>query len=207
MQKRAGFIYRLFIYKDMKLIVGLGNPDKEYKNTFHNLGFMAIDAVADKLGFYVNKDSCRALVGTCFFGKEKVIFAKPQTYMNLSGESVYELASYYKIEPQDILVIYDDFDLKKGAIRIRANGSAGTHNGMRNIVKNLGTEDFKRIRIGFNPDNKNIVLLNYVLSGIPADDKPLFNKVIDKVASAIEDFAKGCDFEYVMRTYNGNVLP
>ncbi|MBO5286029.1 MAG: aminoacyl-tRNA hydrolase [Clostridia bacterium] len=191
----------------MKLVVGLGNPDKEYKNTFHNLGFMVIDAVADKVGFYVNKDSCKALVGSCFFGTEKVLFAKPQTYMNLSGESVLALASYYKIAPEDILVVYDDFDLKKGAIRIRANGSAGTHNGMRNIVKNLGTEDFKRIRIGFNPDNKNIVLLNYVLSGIPSEDKDLFKKVIDKVALAIEDFANGKDFEYVMRTYNGNVLP
>ena len=207
MQKRAGFIYRLFIYQSMKLVVGLGNPDKEYKNTFHNLGFMAIDAVADKVGFYVNKDSCKALVGSCFFGTQKVLFAKPQTYMNLSGESVLALASYYKIAPEDILVVYDDFDLKKGAIRIRANGSAGTHNGMRNIVKNLGTEDFKRIRIGFNPDNKNIVLLNYVLSGIPSEDKDLFKKVIDKVALAIEDFANGKDFEYVMRTYNGNVLP
>ena len=187
----------------MKLIVGLGNPDDKYKNTFHNLGFMVVDALADKLGVSVNKSSCRALVGSLYVGKEKVFLAKPQTYMNLSGESVYELCSYYKIPIEDLIVIYDDFDLPKGDIRIRKSGSAGTHNGMRNIVKMLGSQDFKRIRIGFKPENARIELINYVLSGIPSLDKPLFDKAIARAVDACNAFAEGKDFDYVMRTFNG----
>ena len=187
----------------MKLIVGLGNPDREYQGTFHNLGFMVIDALADKLGVSVNKSSARALVGSVYVGKEKVILAKPQTYMNLSGESVYELCSYYKIPLEDIIVVYDDFDLPKGDIRIRKSGSAGTHNGMRNIVKMLGSQDFKRIRVGFKPDNARIELINYVLSGIPENDKPLFKKAIERASDACNAFAEGKDFDYIMRTFNG----
>ena len=187
----------------MKLIVGLGNPDREYQGTFHNLGFMVIDALADKLGVSVNKSSSRALVGSVYVGKEKVILAKPQTYMNLSGESVYELCSYYKIPLEDIIIVYDDFDLPKGDIRIRKSGSAGTHNGMRNIVKMLGSQDFKRIRVGFKPDNARIELINYVLSGIPENDKPLFNKAIERASEACNAFAEGKDFDYIMRTFNG----
>ena len=186
----------------MKLIVGLGNPDREYKGTFHNLGFMAVDALADTLGVSVNKDSCRALIGSLFVGREKVILAKPQTYMNLSGESVLELLNYYKISTEDLIVVYDDYDLKKGDIRIRKSGSAGTHNGMRNIVKMLGTQNFARVRIGFNPSNPNINLLNYVLSGIPAEDKTLFEQSIKRASEALRAFAEGKDFDYIMRTYN-----
>lgn len=189
----------------MKLIVGLGNPDKEYRGTFHNLGFMAVDALADRLGVGINKDFCRALVGSITIGKEKVLLAKPQTYMNLSGESVLELVNYYKISTEDIIVVYDDYDLKKGDIRIRKSGSAGTHNGMRNIVKLLGTQNFARVRIGFNPSNPNINLLNYVLSGIPAEDKPLFAESINHASKALEAFAEGKDFDYIMRTYNKSV--
>ena len=122
----------------MKLIVGLGNPDDKYQNTFHNLGFMAVDAMAETLGIDFNKTKCRALVAETKMASEKVILAKPQTYMNLSGESLRELVSFYKIDLKDVLVIYDDFDLNKGFIRIRENGSAGTHNGMRSIVENIG---------------------------------------------------------------------
>ena len=189
----------------MKLIVGLGNPDKEYQGTFHNLGFMVVDALADKLGVSVNKISSRALVGSIYVGKEKVILAKPQTYMNLSGESVYELCSYYKIPIEDLIVIYDDFDLPKGDIRIRKSGSAGTHNGMRNIVKMINSQDFKRIRIGFKPDNPKIELINYVLSGIPSADKALFDKAIERASDACNAFAEGKDFDYIMRTFNGAI--
>jgi PTH1 family peptidyl-tRNA hydrolase len=187
----------------MKLIVGLGNPDKEYQGTFHNLGFMVIDALADKLGVSVNKSSARALVGSVYVGKEKVILAKPQTYMNLSGESVYELCSYYKIPLEDLIVVYDDFDLPKGDIRIRKSGSAGTHNGMRNIVKMLNSQDFKRIRVGFKPDNNKIELINYVLSGIPQLDRPLFEKAIKRASDACNAFAEGKDFDFIMRNFNG----
>lgn len=189
----------------MKLVAGLGNPGIEYAGTFHNLGFMAIGYLADKLNIQVTTKSGKALIGTTFVGGEKVILAKPQTYMNLSGESIYELVSYYKIKPEDVIVIHDDFDLKTGFLRIRADGSAGTHNGVKNIVKMLGTEKFKRIRIGFKPENQHIALIDYVLSGIPSADKDIMKKAVEKAADAAYDIVSGKDFEYVMRTYNGEV--
>lgn len=187
----------------MKLIVGLGNPDDKYKNTFHNLGFMAVDMVAEKLGADFNKTKCRAIVAETKVGSEKVILAKPQTYMNLSGESVRELVNFYKIDLKDVLVIYDDYDLQKGFIRIRENGSAGTHNGMRNIVELVGSE-FPRIRIGFKPTQAlQIPLLNLVLSGIREEDKEVFAKSISRAADAGVDFAKSVAFQNIMQKYNG----
>jgi PTH1 family peptidyl-tRNA hydrolase len=190
----------------MKLIVGLGNPDAEYKNTFHNLGFMCVEAVADNLGLSFTKDKCRALIAEGRIGAEKVILAKPQTYMNLSGESVRELVSFYKIPLKDIIVIYDDYDLKKGFIRIRENGSAGTHNGMRNIIKELGSSEFARVRVGFHPEEESkIPLINYVLSGIKEEDKKTYEKVIATVGKIGESFASGCELQKIMQQYNGKI--
>ena len=187
----------------MKLIVGLGNPDDKYKNTFHNLGFMSVDAVAKKLGVEFNKTKCRALVAETKIANEKIILAKPQTYMNLSGESVRELVSFYKIDGKDVLVIYDDYDLFKGAVRIRENGSAGTHNGMRNIVQELGHGNFPRIRIGFKPtETMQIPLISYVLSGISEQDKPAYEKAIDGASDAAVAFIKGQTIQNVMQKYN-----
>ena len=189
----------------MKLIVGLGNPDKEYLNTFHNLGFMAVDKALDALGLECNKSKCRALICETKIGREKVIFAKPQTYMNLSGESVRELINFYKIPLEDLIVVYDDYDMPKGTLRLRENGSAGTHNGMKNIVKELGSENFARIRVGFRPQQENkIPLLNLVLSGIKAEDKPVFEKALTCASEAIVEFAKGQPFQRIMQKYNGN---
>lgn len=189
----------------MKLIVGLGNPDREYINTFHNLGFSSAEKAAEKLGCTFGKEKCRALLAETKIGAEKVIIAKPQTYMNLSGESVRELVSFYKIDLKDLLVIYDDFDLPKATLRIRESGSAGTHNGMRNIVKLLGTENFARIRIGFHPegDDVKIPLINLVLSGIKDCDKQNFDKAIDVAANAAVDFANGISLQNIMQKYNG----
>lgn len=187
----------------MKLIVGLGNPDDKYKNTFHNLGFMAVDKVSEMLGFEFKKTKCKAILAEGKVGNEKVILAKPLTYMNLSGESVRELLVFYKIDLKDLVVIYDDFDLNKGFIRIRENGSAGTHNGMRNIVALCGS-NFPRIRIGFKPVEKTeIPLLNLVLSGIREEDREVFEKAIDRAASAAAEFAKGVTVQNVMQKYNG----
>ena len=187
----------------MKLIVGLGNPDDKYKNTFHNLGFMAVDGVAKILGTEFVKEKCRAKITEVLVGGEKVILAKPQTYMNLSGESVRELISFFKIPVENLLVIYDDFDLTKGALRIRENGSAGTHNGMRNIISLLGVSNFPRIRIGFKPtENTQIPLINLVLSGIKEEDKALFEKAISSASNAAVDFAKGVSLQNVMQKYN-----
>ena len=188
----------------MKLIVGLGNPDDKYKNTFHNLGFMCADVAAEKLGLDFNKQKCRAVVAEGKIGNEKVIIAKPQTYMNLSGESVRELVNFFKIDLSDVLVIYDDFDLNSGFIRIRENGSAGTHNGMRSIIQEIGSTAFPRIRVGFKPEGGTVIpLLNLVLSGISEKDKPIFDKAILAVASAAVDFANGKGLQQIMQKYNG----
>lgn len=188
----------------MKLIVGLGNPDKQYLNTFHNLGFMCVDKVAEKLGTEFKKEKFRAKLAETGSGDNKIILAKPLTYMNLSGESVKEIAAFYKIASKDILIIYDDFDLKKGFIRIRESGSAGTHNGMRNVIKELGTENFPRIRIGFKPAEPMIIpLIDYVLSGIKEEDKPLFAAATDKAALAATDFAGGAEILSLVQKYNG----
>lgn len=187
----------------MKLIVGLGNPDDKYKNTFHNLGFMSVDKAAEKLGVSFNKEKCRAVVAELKVGAEKVIIAKPLTYMNNSGESVRELISFFKINPADILVIYDDYDLFKGSVRIRESGSAGTHNGMRSILEHLGHGNFPRVRIGFKPTEKTqIPLIDYVLSGIKEEDKLTFNKAIETAANAACDFIKGETLQNVMQKYN-----
>ena len=121
----------------MYLLVGLGNPGKQYENTFHNAGFIALDGIAEELRASFTKKTCKALVAETFIGKEKVLLAKPQTFMNSSGESVRELVNFYKIPLSNVMVFYDDYDIPVGALRIRAHGSAGTHNGMRSIVKRL----------------------------------------------------------------------
>ena len=190
----------------MKLIVGLGNPDAQYKNTFHNLGFMSVDKVANKLGVSFLKQKCRADIAELKLGAKKIILAKPLTYMNLSGESVKELVNFYKIPLADVLVIYDDFDLSSGAVRIREKGSAGTHNGMRNIISELGSGDFPRVRVGFKPDGEfNIPLINFVLSGIKEADKPLFEKATDTAAEVAVAFAKGENIQKIMAKYNGKI--
>lgn len=188
----------------MKLIVGLGNPDRQYLNTFHNLGFMSADKVAAILNAEFNKEKFRAVLAETGSGDNKVIIAKPLTYMNLSGESIREIASFYKIDSKDILVIYDDFDLVKGFVRIRESGSAGTHNGMRNVIKELGTGEFPRIRIGFKPDTPMIIpLIDYVLSGIKEEDKPLFDEATSRAATAAAEFAKGAQISTLVQKYNG----
>lgn len=188
----------------MKLVVGLGNPEEKYKNTFHNLGFMCVDKTAEILGCEFKKEKCKAVIAEVKSGKEKIILAKPLTYMNLSGESVKELVNFYKIDFKDLIVMYDDYDIEKGEVRIREEGSAGTHNGMRNIVKELGTTEFARIRVGFKPNGEfKIPLIDYVLSGIKEEDKTLFNKAIERAGNAATEFAIGKDIQYVMQKYNG----
>lgn len=188
----------------MKLIVGLGNPDDKYKNTFHNLGFMAVDKMAEKLGVEFSKQKCRAQIAETKVNGEKVILAKPLTYMNLSGESVRELLSFFKIDLKDLIVIYDDYDIDKGVVRIRESGSAGTHNGMRNILLNVGSEKFARIRIGFKPNGEfKIPLIDYVLSGIKEEDKSLMEKAIEVASCAGVAFSKGEQIQKIMQEFNG----
>ncbi len=187
----------------MKLIVGLGNPDDKYKNTFHNLGFMCVDKLAQKLGVEFKKTQCKALIAETRCGGEKVIITKPQTYMNLSGDSVSELVKFYKIDVKDLIVAYDDYDITVGSVRIRQDGSAGTHNGMRDIIAKLGNSNFPRVRIGFKPlEQTQIPLINYVLSGISEKDKPIFDEILTHSANALYEFAYSKDFEQIMQRYN-----
>ena len=187
----------------MKLIAGLGNPDREYLNTYHNLGFMAADKAAEKLGAEFAKQKCRALIAETRAGNEKVIIAKPLTYMNLSGESVKELLAYYKAGAEDLIVLYDDYDLPKGKLRIRAGGSAGTHNGMRSIIGETGLTAFPRIRVGIRDEEVNIPIINYVLSEVRKDDYELFASVCRKAGEAAAEFARGSSIEAVMNKFNG----
>ncbi|MBR1883885.1 MAG: aminoacyl-tRNA hydrolase [Clostridia bacterium] len=166
----------------MKLVVGLGNPGKEYERTRHNTGFMFLEYLEEKYNFKIDKMDKNALIGTVNIGKEKVIFVKPQTFMNLSGEAVQRLKAFYKLENSDIIIIYDDIDLEFGKVRYRESGSAGTHNGMKNIVSLCSGENIPRIRIGIGkPENKSIPLVDYVLSKFSKDQ---LEKINDSFAIA-----------------------
>ncbi len=184
----------------MYIIVGLGNPGKQYENTKHNVGFLTIDILAEKLGIRVSKIKHKALIGEGFIGTEKVILAKPQTYMNLSGESVREILSFYKTDTENLIVIYDDIDLPMGSLRIRKKGSAGTHNGMRSVIYQISSEDFPRVRVGIGGEHKGS-LADYVISGFRGDDKKTMEEAIvraaDSVVCAVE---KGIDI--AMGEYN-----
>ena len=186
----------------MKLIVGLGNPEKQYEKTFHNVGFIAAGDAAEAMNARFKKKECEASVAEAFIGGEKVIIARPLTYMNNSGRSVKQLMAKYKISEEDLLVIYDDYDLPKGKLRIRAAGSAGTHNGMRSIIGETGLKNFARIRIGIRDEEVNIPIINYVLSEIRKDDYELFGSACKKAGEAAADFARGLDIEKVMCKFN-----
>ena len=147
----------------MKIIAGLGNPGKEYRATRHNIGFEAVDYIAYDLGIYIDERKHKALLGKGIFAGEKVIFLKPQTYMNLSGESIRAALDYYKLTNEDLIVIYDDISLDVGEIRIRTKGSAGGHNGIKSIISHLGTDVFDRITLGVGDTPKGYDLADYVL--------------------------------------------
>ena len=185
----------------MYLVVGLGNPEKKYFNTFHNMGFMVVDRLADKLGISFTKGECRAVTAHAKVNGQKVIIAKPVTYMNLSGEAVQELCHKYKIEKGHLIVAYDDIDIPMGKLRIRVNGSAGTHNGMKNIVQMLSTEDFPRVRVGIGKETP-MALVDYVLSQVSDDDHKTLDPILDQASQALYDFVHGSDIDQVMQKYN-----
>ena len=165
----------------MYIIAGLGNPGKKYEETRHNMGFMAVDFLAEKYDIKVNKIRFRALTGEGRIAGQKVLLLKPQTYMNLSGESIRLALEYYKVNPQELIVIYDDIDIQAGVIRIRKKGSAGTHNGMRNILYHIRTEDFPRIRVGIGSGRKED-MIDYVTGSVPKNEITLLKEAADKAA-------------------------
>lgn len=186
----------------MYLIVGLGNPDKKYEKTFHNMGYIAVGDAAKALGATFKKKECEASVAEAFVGGEKVILARPLTYMNNSGRAVKQLMAKYKVPESNLLVLYDDYDLPKGKVRIRASGSAGTHNGMRSIIGETGLKEFPRIRIGIRDEEVNIPIINYVLAEVRKEDYDLFAEACSKAGEAAAEFARGLDIEKVMCKYN-----
>lgn len=169
----------------MFVLAGLGNPGREYDRTRHNAGFAAIDYLAALYRIPLGKEKFRAVLGDGIIQGEKVILMKPQTYMNNSGEAVRAVLDFYKLEPQKLIVIYDDIDLNVGALRIRTRGSAGTHNGMRSILYHLGTEDFPRIRIGIGKPDPRYDLADYVLGRMNPDEEKALGQAIEKVAEAV----------------------
>ena len=163
-----------------------GNPGAEYEKTRHNVGFRAVDLIAKNNGIDMTKNKFDAIIGEGRIGNEKVILIKPQTYMNLSGHSVRQFIDFYKLETKNLIVIYDDIDIALGKLRIRRNGSAGTHNGMRNIVQMLSSEDFPRVRIGTDKPKLNMNLADYVLMPFSKEEEKLVEKAISDAAMSTE---------------------
>ena len=177
----------------MKLVAGLGNPGRDYTGTYHNVGFDALDILAARFRApdFGEQKKHNSLVSDVAFGGEKVLLVKPLTYMNLSGNAISSLARYYKIEPKDILVFYDDIDINKGVVRARESGSAGTHNGMRDIVLKLGSTDFARVRIGTGPKPNYMNLADYVLSHYGEAEKKVFALAFKAACDFAEAWLRG----------------
>lgn len=169
----------------MKIIVGLGNPGDRFAGTRHNVGFSTIVYLGDKYDIRFTEKKHKAVFGKGIIEGEKVILAMPQTYMNSSGESVRELVDYYKCGLEDIIIIYDDIDLPLGKIRIRERGSAGGHNGMKDIVSHLGSQDFVRVRVGVGKKPDNMDLVDYVLSRFSKDELPLIRTGCEQARDAV----------------------
>ena len=169
----------------MILIAGLGNPGKEYENTRHNAGFLVLDTLAQKLGADLSERKHRALCGKAVIGGQKVILLKPQTYKNSSAESIRAAADYYKVPPEDILVVYDDISLAPGQLRIRAKGSAGGHNGIKSIIAHLGTQEFPRVKVGIGEKPPRMDLADYVLGHFSSGEKKIMEEAAKEAADAI----------------------
>ena len=184
----------------MYIIVGLGNPGKKYEATKHNVGFITLDFLAEKNEIKINKIKHKALVGEGTVSGQKVLLVKPQTFMNLSGNSVREVMEYYKVDPENLIVIYDDVDIPMGRLRIRKKGSAGTHNGMKSIIYDLQEDGFPRVRIGIGKERK-MPLAGYVLGGFAKEERELMKDAVERAAQAVECMLdKGIDI--AMGEYN-----
>lgn len=186
----------------MYIIAGLGNPTKQYEGTRHNVGFDVIDRIADEYNISVETRKGKALTGTGIIAGRKVLLAKPQTYMNLSGESLRALTDFYKIDVEtELLVIYDDISLDVGQLRIREKGSAGGHNGIKNIILHLGTEIFPRIKVGVGEKPKGWDLADYVLGRYSAEDRKIIDEAQKEAAEAVKMMVMD-DIRGAMNRYN-----
>ncbi|SES40776.1 peptidyl-tRNA hydrolase, PTH1 family [Salipaludibacillus aurantiacus] len=185
----------------MKLIAGLGNPGKKYERTRHNVGFEVIDKCQKRLNIELDQAKFKGAYGFTRAGEEKTFLLKPLTFMNLSGESIVPLMNYFKLKPEDLLVIYDDLDLPPGKIRLRQKGSHGGHNGMKSIIQHLGSDKFNRIRIGIGRPEPGVAVPDYVLGTFPPKERQEIDDAVEKAALAAEAWTE-TDFVKVMNEYN-----
>ncbi len=169
----------------MYIIAGLGNPTSRYAGTRHNVGFEVIDCLAKKYGIDVDTKKHKAMIGKGIIASQKVLLVKPQTFMNLSGESIREIADYYKVDESGLIVIYDDVSLDVGQLRIRAKGSAGGHNGIKSIIQHMGTQNFWRIKVGVGEKPAHRDLADYVLGHFKGEEKEMMEDAFQDAASAI----------------------
>ena len=187
----------------MFLIVGLGNPGKQYEHTRHNIGFDVMDAIADKYNISISEKKHKALCGKGIIEGQKVVLAKPQTFMNLSGESVVELLNYYKLDPEsEMLVIFDDISLAPGGLRIRKKGSAGGHNGIKNIIALTGTQNFMRVKVGVGEKPKGWDLADHVLGHFDGEDRKKVEEAILDAVKATEMILQD-EVDQAMNDFNG----
>lgn len=185
----------------MYLIVGLGNPENEYANTRHNMGFNVINEIAKNNNINITKSKFKGLYETGIIQGKKVTLLKPQTYMNLSGESIKEIVDFYNIEAEEIIVIYDDIDIEKGNIKIRKKGGPGSHNGMKSVIKELNMSEFGRVRVGIGqPEFKND-MVNYVIGKVPEEEQKILYEGVKKAAEAVEEIVKN-GIDIAMNKFN-----
>lgn len=174
----------------MYLIVGLGNPEEDYSNTRHNMGFNTLNKLAKQYQIETKQKKFKGLFGTGIIENEKVVLLKPQTYMNNSGESIKEAVDFYKIQMENVIVIYDDIDIKEGTIKLRKTGGAGTHNGLKSVVKELNAKNFLRVRVGIGTPIHDNDLINYVIGAIPDESKEILDKATTKAKEAVIEIIK-----------------
>ena len=186
----------------MKMIVGLGNPGKKYEQTKHNVGFLALDRLANKYSATFKKNTFEAEVAEFFVNGEKILLVKPQTFMNESGRSVGPLLTYFGMDAEELVVIYDDLDLDLGKIRLRQKGSAGGHNGIKSIISHLNTQEFDRIKVGIARPKPGMTVVNHVLSPFAKEDQPLIESSLDKAVDATCDYIERNNFIDTMNRFN-----
>ena len=185
----------------MKIVAGLGNPGSEYEKTKHNVGFMFVDALAEKLGVTDWKDKFDAKIGEARIGAEKVLLGQPQTYMNESGQAIGPLMNFYKLDAEDLIVVHDDMDIPAGTIRIRKKGSAGGHNGIKSVLAHVGDEHFARVRIGIGRPMPGWTVVNHVLAPFVPEDVPKIDEAIKYLVPAVECMVTD-DVDKAMNQYN-----
>lgn len=187
-----------------RLIIGLGNPGDRYAETKHNVGFMLVDKIVKREGIHFTHDKIfQAEIATTFINGEKIYFVKPTTFMNESGKAVHALLTYYGLEVSDILVIYDDLDMTVGKIRFRHKGSAGGHNGIKSIIKYLGTQEFDRIKVGIGRPKQGMTVVQHVLSQFDTEDRIALELTLDKLDKAVNFYLEEDDLDTIMRKFNG----